>query len=279
MSRKLYDKTYDMTLTKEGKVIYKKWIYDEEAGVGAYHDIDKTDSILHVLNKTVEIEPGFTVKHLFDIVAKANENNDLTYVFENCFIDEFVSYYKSIIADYVAPEHKYDPSDIEYIHLYWHGELDACTQGSYLCGVNRPDCGGTGWVLEEDSEDGFYKKGTRISWAIDFSSVESLLHLPIVADEELVVVNDMMDWQKEGRQEVLKCRKEYTLRDVIEGFFWEISFHGAPESVAEKKAELMSRMDEIENGTAKLIPFEDVLNNLSDEQRQLIEDVKNEIRD
>lgn len=265
--KKLYPISYDVVFTKDGNIIYEKWEYDKTAKKGEYVKYDKTRDVLSVLHKTVKIEPGFTMKHLFDIVKTANEKVDLDYFFRDCFIQPFMDYYQQLASTYTAPEHKYDPNGIESIELYWNAEVDECAEGSYITGLEMPWMHGLGWELQEDKpEDGWggYKKGDRITWAMDFSSVDEMLHLPIVLNEQFLLREDFMHATDNNSKPLFTGRRVYTVSDVIRGIFWEISFHGAPERVAEKKEDLMRSIDEIENGTAKLIPFEEVIERMND---------------
>jgi hypothetical protein len=41
-----------------------------------------------------------------------------------------------------------------------------------------------------------------------------------------------------------ECKKKYTLRNVIEGVFWELSFHGTPEDKDTNSAEVTRRYDD-----------------------------------
>lgn len=263
---KLYPVNYDVTFTKDGNIIYEKWEYDEAAGKGEYVKYDKTKNVLSVLHKTVRIEPGFTMKHLFNIVKTANETVELDYFFRDCFIQPFMDYYEQMVSNYTAPVHQYDPDGIECIELYWNAEVDECLEGSYVTGLEMPWMHGLGWELQEDQPEEHwsgYKKGDRITWAMDFSSIDDMLHLPIVLNEQFTLREDFMHSTDRNAKPIFTGRRLYTVGDVIRGIFWEISFHGAPDKVAEKKEELNRAVEEIENGTAKLVPFSEVKDRLS----------------
>jgi hypothetical protein len=244
---------YDLTLTKDGKMIQQKWVYDHEIEKGEYISRDVSDNFVCLLGKTVKIEPGFTLDHLFALVSGDHEVYNI--IMQDCFITPFIEEWRRIKPTYVPPEYKYDPDGIEYLNLYWHAEM----QDGFLEGVDRPDFGGTGWELKEDKFEEWdkdsptRKKGTRISWGIDFSSLQNLLHLPIVADDKMEIREDMMFWKKEDGPEIkilLTCKKKYTLKDIIEGVFWELSFYGTPEEKEEQCEKITKIHEEVKEAIA-----------------------------
>lgn len=241
---------YELCLTKDGRLLQHEWVYDKDKGVGSYVTSDKSDNLFDYLEKCVKIEDGFTLDQLFTLVSKDHEIHNV--VMRNCWITPFIEYWKKVhSAGYVAPEYVYDPDGIEYLNLYWHAEMS----DSYIWGTDRPNLDGAGWILKEDKvEDwGGYKKGTRINWGIDFSELSTLLHLPIVIDETLKIYEDLADtnarYTPDGTDNnvrvLFECKKKYTLKDVISGVFWELSFHGTPEDAAEQKAILDERLEDV----------------------------------
>ncbi len=241
---------YDLVLTKEGKIIQSVWEYDHDAGVGHYNKVDKTGDPYSVLYKTLRIEPGFTLKHLFDIVSEQSEIIDLAV--ESCWITNFISHYKGMIGDWEPEDYWYKPDGIEYLYLYWNAELDESVSSTYIWGVDRPSFDGQGWLLREDKYDEWgnleYKKDTRINWGIDFSPLGNLLHLPLVANEDFNVGNDLKYWKPDQTNEerfALQCKRKYTLKNVIEGVFWELSFYGSPEDKEETSKMIKERHEEV----------------------------------
>jgi hypothetical protein len=237
---------YDLTLTRDGKLILDKWEYDHVAKHGEYIKIDHTSNPYAVLNKTVQIEPGFTLKHLFEIVKA--DADILNVVLDDCWVEAYIKHYESVKGDAV-PCQGYSPDGIEYMRLYWNAELDDSYSGTYIWGDNKPDFDGVGWLLKEDKlEDTFvmYKKDTRINWGLDFSPLVGLLNLSIVADEEFIIRDDIKNWNQEdpSLMQRFECKKKYTLRNVIEGVFWELSFHGTPEDKDTNSAEVTRRYDD-----------------------------------
>lgn len=246
---------YDLTLTKDGRIIYKKWVYVEEEGAGHYEYIDVTDEPFRFLSKSVKIEEGFTLDHLFKIVQDSVDILDV--IFDNCWIGSFISHYKKIRGTWVPEKYEYHPDGIEFLRLYWNPELDEMENPpkTYIWGLDRPSFDGQGWELREDKvEDwGGYKKGTRINWGIDFSPIEQILHLPLILDEEFNVSNDTKHWKPnmtDSEKYALMTNRKYRLSDVIEGVFWELSFYGSPEDKEEKAQHIKGIKDELDEAIA-----------------------------
>ncbi|HEY6438005.1 MAG TPA: hypothetical protein VIY47_15550 [Ignavibacteriaceae bacterium] len=242
---------YDLTLTKEGKVIQKSWFYDREKEEGKYVYADVSHDLISVFDKTVKIEDGFTLQHLCDLLLPDVELYDI--ILRNCFVVPFIKEYQRILAEgYVAPAHEYSPDGIEYLYLYWSPEMD----GDYIWGTDRPDFDGQGWELQEEKqEEGFsYPKGHRINWGLDFLGLNEMLHLPIQADEEMKIRDDLANWKVEdgpSQKTLFSCKKKYTMKNVVEGIFWEISFHGGPAGQAEFKEEMEQCLIEVKEALNK----------------------------
>jgi hypothetical protein len=254
MTDEIEEEHYELRLTADGKLLQKEWVYDRDAGVGSYVINDKSNNLYDYLDKLVEVEAGFTLDQLFALVETDHEIHNI--VMRDCWIKPFINEWKKIHANgYVAPVHEYSPNEIEYLELSWHAELDGKGKGAYLWGTDRPQFDGQGWELRDDKPEdwGGYKKGTRISYGLDFAELSTLLHLPIVIREELKVYEDLVDTNARfvmGGSEnevrvVFECKKKYTLKDVISGVFWELSFHGAPEDVVEQRAVLEERIADL----------------------------------
>ena len=75
--------------------------------------------------------------------------------------------------------------------------------------------------------------------------MSDMLHIPIRINEEYGITKDIIDseWTPEN-QWLFKAKKKMTLRDVIGGVFWEISFYGGPKDKKDEKEKLEHRVDE-----------------------------------
>lgn len=247
---------YDLTLTNEGRIILKEWFYDETIKKGEYLFYDVTDDPYRYLLKSCKIEDGFTLDHLFKIVS--NQSYTLNLIMRNCWIESYIAHYRANRDSWVLADHQYAPDGIEYLELYWYPEVDDYGTAPYLFGADMPNFHGIGWELQEDKwedwnkEEPSWRKGARISWGIDFSPIETLLHLPIRLNEKFAIRDSIKNWSLydesipvERRGILAEVKKKYTLQNVIEGVFWELSFYGSPSDKDEKSEELKERMDEV----------------------------------
>lgn len=102
------------------------------------------------------------------------------------------------------------------------------------------------------------KAGDRIKWSVSLTPVRELLDLPLRLREDLTVTEDDID--AKGYADVIASARcsEVLLGQVIQGVLDEVAFHGGPDEQAEFSAELKSRVAEVDAGTAKLIPSDDV---------------------
>ncbi len=228
---------YDLQLTKDGKLNYKHWIPRNKKQKGHFEIIDKTDNPYSVLHKTVSMESGFTLQNLFDIVR--NDSDILNVICHNCYITSYINYYEQLLEQNYEPAvSEYSNDNIEFIELYWYEEI----YDGYLDTSFKANCHGIGWELKEDRNEewGTWPKGSRITWAIDFTDLSKLLHLPIKLNEQF---NIYEHGNKE--KQLLNAKRKYTLYDVIVGVFWELSFNGTPEDTKKLYAELKAEVDDI----------------------------------
>jgi len=152
-----------------------------------------------------------------------------------------------------------DPAEvagIEYLELYWSWALDTSSQ-TYRS-VHGLNLHGIGHVLAVDVPTYGVKAGERIKWSVSLTPVRELLDLPLRLREELTITEDDID--AKGYADVIASARcsEVLLGQVIQGVLDELAFHGGPEAQAEFKEELDARVAEVDAGTAKLIPGDDV---------------------
>lgn len=94
--------------------------------------------------------------------------------------------------------------------------------------------------------------------AIEFCHWNALKNLPLTLDLSATLTIDM-DYKKAKTYEA-----SITVSDFFNGLFDEICFFGSPSRRDDEVEELQRRMKEIEDGTAELIPWEEVKDRLKD---------------
>jgi hypothetical protein len=218
-------------------LIRKKWKYDDEKQEGTYVEHDESNYGFDCLDDYVEIEDGFTLDHLCSLVY--NDLDILDATFKNCFVRSYINDWQNIHAlHYTEPTREYDPDGLEWLELYWSDEV----YNGYVTSGQYPHFHGIGWELKEDKYEDYHDgpmwtKGQRIHWSVSFMPMKDMLHLPIKINEDYVVYDK--------NEVTFRAKKKMTLRDIIGGSFWEISFYGDRESTEKQKAEIDKNIEEL----------------------------------
>jgi len=140
-------------------------------------------------------------------------------------------------------------SEIEYLEVYWSGTIDK-TEGDgndwLFHGLGKKG------VLSEDileygtSMTSEEKKNFREKYAIEFSPMYKLAHLPIKVCDEMNILDDSKPYTEKGSVQTIKFEHSITLIELLYAIFWELSFYGSPKERDEKTDELMKRCEEID---------------------------------
>jgi hypothetical protein len=237
--------TEKLVLTKNGKLVETKWVYDKQKEEGSYVDSDVTDQAIRRIFDNCELEDGVTLKDVFLLL-----NTELQ------IFDAIIgNWCEKLVTEGLTKPAKphtgqYDPEEIEYLELkknYWQDK-----DSTY--GQNRPDFGGTGYELKEDKLAGWNNKdgtpavempkGERIPWGLSFTPTNELINLPLKLNRKLTIYNEdheSPDYHKVIAEYDNIC---YTLGDILYGILWELSFHGGPESRDGFKSTLDSQLED-----------------------------------
>lgn len=197
---------------------YFKWDPD----VRGYVE-EETESFLPRLRNNCIIELGVTLGDIFDAVEKHPDLKSFISMYSRCHVDEFHKEAKR------PPLHKAD--DLKYLELSRHFQYDE-GQYDHFNGIGKPN---------EYGHD---------SYAIEFTPVNEMVHLEVRLNTKCSVQKD--------HTEVETTETHYSLLEVLDGIYFEISFVGSPAERDRQGAELKETMKEIENGTAKTVPWEDI---------------------
>jgi hypothetical protein len=152
-----------------------------------------------------------------------------------------------------------DPEEvagIEWLELYWSWGYDTAAEA--YSSVHRLDLHGVGRILAGDAPVYGSRAGERISWSVSLTPLRELLELPLRLRDTFNITEDDIDAKAYGDTVANAKCPVVLLGQVIHGALYELSFHGGPEQQAEFHDELMARKAEVDAGTAKLIPAEDV---------------------
>lgn len=247
-----------LTLKKGGKLIQTKWVYDDLTEEGEYKDFDVTDKALGHIREACELEEGVTLKDLFLLIQP--DLDVFQVIFQN-WIKEYVTYGLNNPGQLAGT---YDPEEIEYLELYWDLYFDS----EALYGHSRPSFHGVGYELRENlywKQDGSeelgepqWQQGERIPWGLMGSNLLSYINKPLKLNNKLTIYDDNLDGDPSTYGKVLAeyPNPTYTLFNIIEGIFWEISFHGGPSESTQFSKELKQAVDKVRSGEAKTVPFD-----------------------
>lgn len=231
-------------ITKNGLKI-GKWIPKTQS-----YEYEITKYPFQCIRDTVDIEPDVTLGDIFRMVEADEILTNFIACYSYCgWIGEFHEAAKEpltkedsgeVVAleiSHVLEVHDYDgkfPTSIEY----WQN----------FSGVGR-----------DGGEHPFY--------SVSYTPVNELVHLPVMLNKK---VKCMRNWT----EKLLEGEKEFSLLEVLDCIYYDISFHGGPKDNATFIEELDEQIKDIDEGRAELIPFEDVLAELnakSEERRAEIE--------
>lgn len=225
---------------------------DDEAG-GLVADEDLTSRAVEFLFEPVRLDPGV---RLVDIFRLFDACPLLLQVFRRDFAAELVEEARKGALPQSA---KADPpavAGIESLELYWSWTLDTST--STFGNTHRLDLHGIGKALQVDAPEYGAQAGDRINWSVSLTPVRELLDLPVRIREELTILEDDIDSSSYGEPVQRAILRTVTLGQMMHGILHELSFHGGPQQQEEFLDELLRRKREVDEGTAELIPADEV---------------------
>lgn len=247
-----------LILKKGGKLIQTKWVYDDLTEEGEYRDFDVTDKAMVYIREVCELEEGVTLKDLFILLKP--DLAILQDIFQN-WLKEYVEYG---LNNPGKPAGTYDPDKMEYLELYWDLYFDS----EALYGHTRPSFHGVGYELREDQYEQYggseepktltWSKGERINWGFMGSDLLNFINKPLKLNNKFTIYDDNLDGDPSTYGKVLAeySNPTYTLFNIIEGVFWELSFHGGPSESKKFAEEVREAADKVRSGEAKTVPFD-----------------------
>lgn len=203
------------------------------------------DAVLGLLQSNVTLEDGYTLRSLFKLLEKYPVLLWLEWSFIN-FIDEYKS----------CPPKGCVSDNLTHIVIAKYASIDCCGEEKEL--IVSTHVSGKIEGIEE-------------TYALDFSPLNTLLDLKLQFDTAGFYKEE--DLYKKGRakKKVEYYPHSYTLWDLCTSIMGELSFHGTPALRDSRMDDLKQRCEDIKNGTAELIPFEDVMKELNIDKDKLKE--------
>lgn len=226
-------------------------------------------SICTHLRSRCEIAEGTTLKNIFEAVDRYRFLKLVISQYSWCrAIDEFH-------AQAQEPQ-RYDPDDtdpLDYLEIYHHPEVHQFQErvkhpGGLRERIKTVDFDtsvgfhGIGPAPKGKEDDPAYRTNDgKIQYSVSYSPMWKLADLPVKLNKEFTVYEPFdANRHKRGSppQELLKATREFSLLEVLDAIYWDISFMGGPSDNADFIESMNERVDEIKNGEVAGIPWEQV---------------------
>lgn len=210
-----------ITLTAHSQLHQNCWQPPQsDEAEGCYLAVDVTTQAEQFLFDELELGAGVTLKNVFELVMASPGLQSLL------ARHRAVEICKEGLASQAPHDSGIAAEDVEYVAVY--RTLSKHSGNRTLSGW-RASFHGVGPVLQEDViEHGntIYKAGARRLYSFSFTSPQVLRDLPLRLDADLAMCEEDFSIDKHWeRTEHLVC-EEFTLGDVLDAIFWELTFYG-----------------------------------------------------
>ena len=247
-------------ITKDDFIV-SKW----NGEIREYEQSIPEDEYIHcLLSESCEIDTGVTLKDIFSIVERYPSLVSFISKYSSCYhIDDF----HKTINDPLIEDKEEDGCNyvIDYLEVYkrWHVSE---YKKEISFSINE-DFHGIGHYIK-DSKDGYSKKGDKTPISVSYSPMNELANYEVKLNHHVEVYKPFNHKKPNSHQErvLIEGQVYFTLLEVLNAIYYDISFMGGPEDNKEFLEELNERVEEIDNGTAKLIPMDEILKEDEDEE-------------
>jgi len=208
-------------ITKDG---FRRIKWDNESQQHIEEEVQAGKSFISQLREATTIDPDVTLSDIFRAVESDTKLKEFLGPYSWCDMDAYHQEIKRPTSG------KCD--DLKCIEITSYFEARLGDEGQIVLGIQ-----GVG----HDST----------VWGIDFTPINELANT-------LVRLNSSLDYYVEGESKDMGYHYCYSLLDILDTIYFEISFHGKPkdrDAVAESLKE-MSR--QVESGEVELTPLEDI---------------------
>lgn len=258
----------NIKLTKDGRWIVDN--YDEDTS--EWNDMEVEEGNLpNYINRCLSIEEGTTFGTFVEALAPYVEELD---VLTGYFLAPHVEYY----LEHKNEEPENTPGErLDYVYVYYHMTINfkdnsekakkarAKRMKNFKLNVLNEDGTTEEKSLHEgkkftfdgevksDVECGIDFSGAGVcdgeeitNFAMDFCTIGEIAHLPFKLENNYDIIMEKDYPEMEIKEFIKDLEYHFSLKEVIETVFYELSFHGTPESVLDTKQELFERKDEVE---------------------------------
>lgn len=217
--------TYDIKIAKGGNLVSREW--DSEAADFVEEKICGEELYLH-LHSSVCLGVGITLRDIFVLLSK--DIIGFSAITGCPFLEELIA---ESLSD---PVFNTDKEKIALLEL------------SRFAVVHNAEL-----HLNFD----FHGRGEKDEYALEFSPLNELVHIPLVLDEKVSIING------DTEEVYLKTNMTYTLADLLTGIVEELAFIGPPDIKAFALQELKDRAVELDE-TTEGMSFKDLSKRIDD---------------
>ena len=252
--------------------ITNKNIYRSEFPISTLPSLEKVevlsiDEIINFLSDNVELGESVTFKRLFELVsANLMKFNEIFYSALGGYPLE--PYLQEI------ENNPTESNDFDYLEIHWFcdkydDELNICPS---LHGISMKD---------------------EMTYALDFTSLNNLKNFVVKINESVNLYDYKMIKEDKDEIDIKDIKdtrislgnKAFTLFELFNAIFYEISFHGGPQDKKERESEMMESIDEVKDNleeykdSEKFVSFEDMLEEFDAKDKYLVkyEDLRDRV--
>jgi len=244
-----------ITITNNG--IYRSDFSIVELRNPEHLDIIPDDEIIGYLSEEVELGESITFERLFEIIIENKDKFDEIY--HSCLGGYSLTPFIDEVDD--IPTEK---SDLEYLQVFWHADKseNEITIVSGLHGIGV-----------ENYDEGPYKKGDTIAYAVDFTPLNNLKYLNVRLNKEVTIMN--YDRSDDENFHIDLGNKSFTVFDLFYAILFEISWNGDPKGREGRLSELeesieLSEKDIEEGRTHTMEDLEDFFEKMEKNDKYLV---------
>jgi hypothetical protein len=248
--------------TPKGLVVHK---WDKKKKKSVAKRAKKLNIITHLRDRC-EIAEGTTLKQIFETVDK--------YKFLKLVISQYswCHHLEDFHAQAQEPQRRDDDTEkIDFLEIYHHPEVHKFVENKKHPGGVRErtvtvdfdtDVGfhGIGPIPEGKEEE--YGNTKTIGYSVSYSPMWELADLPVKLNKQFDVYEPFVLGQHKRDnppKKLLTATREFTLLEVLDAIYWDISFMGGPADNADFLEDISEKVEQIKNGEIPLIPMDKVI--------------------
>jgi hypothetical protein len=247
-----------VTLTPDGLMV-SRW--NGETKENDEELMDENDpTILSHLRTYCEIDPDTTLWHIMDFVRKSE---DLTYfISQYTWTNSIDEFHEELDKTAVIDEN----DKMDHLEIYWSADYHKSKK--YTSFGLSAGFHGVGLPLKAEDRDAVNAEngydlpvGFIERYSVSASPLNEFTHLKLVLNTA-VDVHRIKRHPKTENIKLLSSECEFSLLDILDAIYFDISFHGPPSQRDEFIDGLREQVEGIEDGTIETFPMEDMFEEL-----------------